>query len=78
MLLLLYEEQRQPSSFTVLVSVHSIRTRFPWNVTYRAAITDLNAHVAARAPVVRLPIARNFAPGHACINHTVMNRVVLF
>lgn len=65
MLLLLYEEQRQPSSFTILVSISSTRThKSPKNITYRAAVADLNAYVGSRAPVVRLPITGNLAPGH--------------
>lgn len=34
------------------------------NITYRAAVADLNAYVGGRAPVVRLPVAGNLAPGY--------------
>jgi hypothetical protein len=38
------------------------QTHNPRKDTYRAAIADLNTHIATRAPVVRLPIAGNLAP----------------
>jgi hypothetical protein len=77
MLLLLYEEQRQPSSFTVLVSISSTRTHL-LRISLTVQLLQILTHtlvVARQLYDFQLPV---ILPLDTYINHAVVDGMVVF